>query len=229
MTRRPPFKRNRSRTKRRGAKRSRKLTTLLVIVAAVSVWQYITTGAISWPGALLGGLDDKLEEYSGNEDAGWRRAASAVEGIGAAREGKTPESFDLRGRVVRVSDGDTVSVLDPQNRQHKVRLFGIDTPEHDQPHGDASRRALATLVEGKAVGVVIVETDDYGRTVGTVYRGDNNINLAMVAAGNAWWYRFYAPYEHSLQAAEDSAREQGLGLWRDARPIPPWDWRRGRR
>jgi endonuclease YncB( thermonuclease family) len=74
-----------------------------------------------------------------------------------------------------------------------------------------------------------VETDDYGRTVGLLYQGGRHVNLAMIATGNAWWYRYYAPHERQFEAAETAARERRIGLWRDDRPIPPWDWRRGRR
>ena len=91
------------------------------------------------------------------------------------------------------------------------------------------RRALAALVQEQTVGVVIVETDDYGRTVGTLYRGDTNINLAMVNDGHAWWYRYYAPHERNLEAAEKDARLNRRGLWRQDGPVPPWEWRRGRR
>ena len=122
-----------------------------------------------------------------------------------------------------------IEQLAENSRAHGIRLFGIDTPEWDQPHGSAAREALARLVDGRNVAVVTVETDDYGRTVGTVYLGDTNINLAMIEAGHAWWYRRYAPYERYLAAAEERARRQGRGLWSGADPVPPWNWRRSRR
>lgn len=82
------------------------------------------------------------------------------------------------------------------------------------------------MVDGKAVGVVVLGKDSYGRTDGIVYLGETNINLAMVTAGHAWWYRYYAPDEHLLEAAEAAARRERLGLWATPDPIPPWDWRR---
>ena len=128
-----------------------------------------------------------------------------------------------------MADGDTVSVLDEDNTQYKVRLFGIDTPEQDQAHGRAARQALVDLVDDRQVGIVVIETDDYGRKVGTLYYAGTNVNLAMVAGGHAWWYRHYAPHERQLAVAEREAREQGRGLWTKPDPVPPWDWRRGRR
>ncbi len=141
----------------------------------------------------------------------------------------SPPDFDLTGRVVRIADGDTVSILDATNTQHKVRLYGIDTPERDQPFGKAAKTALMQQVDEKTVGVVVVTTDSYGRKVGTLYQQGVNINVAMVANGYAWWYQHYAPHERKLAMAEQQARAHRLGLWAAPHPIPPWDWRRRQR
>jgi endonuclease YncB( thermonuclease family) len=207
----------------------RRLIKLLVVVAIFSAAQYLKTGTVSWPVSLYNSVTEKLAGYATRPEAGWRRAAESLEDIGAAREGASPTDFDLTGRVVRVADGDTVSILDRNNKQHKVRLYGIDTPERDQPYGKAARRALVQLIDEQNVDVVVVTTDSYGRKVGTLYRDGININVAMVASGYAWWYEHYAPHEHPLRAAEQQAREQGLGLWAEPRPIAPWDWRRNQR
>tara|TARA_R110002073_G_scaffold7790_2_gene43920 strand:- start:79 stop:699 length:621 start_codon:yes stop_codon:yes gene_type:complete len=205
------------------------LVFLAAIVTVYSLYQYLDSGSVDWPGQIFSEVEKNVGAYTTRPDAGWRRATDAIESIGDRREGQPAPDFDLTGRVVRVTDGDTISVLDRHNEQHKVRFFGIDTPERDQPHGDAARKALAELVEGNSVGVVIVTTDDYQRTVGTVYVGETNINLKMIADGHAWWYRYYAPHERALEAAEQSARRARRGLWHAQSPIAPWDWRRGRR
>lgn len=210
-------------------KRLRQLRKVLVVVVLFSLLQYFTTGSVQWPAALYQKVTGTLSDYATRPEAGWRRAAESLEDIGAAREGKSVTDFDLTGRVVRVADGDTVSVLDGSNTQHKVRLFGIDTPERDQPYGQAAKRSLMQLIDEKSVGVVIVTTDSYGRTVGTLYRDGVNINVAMVASGYAWWYQYYAPHEHALQEAEQQARSQKLGLWAEPNPVAPWDWRRNKR
>lgn len=237
---RPPYHRNHASSKRPGRKPSRargnrprragrNLGILLVLALGYSLLQYLTTGAVTWPGALLDRAADSTRDTVERTDTGWRQATEKLDRIGAARDAEPPPDFDFTGQVVRVSDGDTVSVLDKDNEQHKVRLYGIDTPERDQPRGRDAARALAKLVEGRTVGVVVVEKDDYGRIVGTVFHDDANVNLALVAAGHAWWYRYYAPQNRQLQAAEQDARDLGLGLWADPDPVPPWDWRRGRR
>ncbi len=214
-------------SRRRRSRFSRRaLRNLAILLAALSLLQYLATGSVSWPGWLWQRVAATVSEQLGRPQGGWKIAAEKIEELGAAREGVPLPAFDLTGRVVRVADGDTVSVLDAANRQHKVRLYGIDAPERDQPRGRASREALAGLVAGRSVGVVVVATDDYGRDVGTLYRDGVDINLAMVAGGHAWWYRHYAPYEHPLEAAEREARAARRGLWADADPKPPWDWRR---
>lgn len=156
-------------------------------------------------------------------DAAWRQATDVLNDLVPA------ESFDITGRVVRVADGDTISVLDNDNTQHKVRFHGIDTPERDQPHGKAAHRALSDLVADRRVGVVLRDIDEFGRSVGVVYLEGQNINLTLVKSGHAWWYRRYADRDYDLRTAEEGARSQRLGLWAAASPVPPWEWRRGRR
>lgn len=216
------------RGRRTGRNRSGRvgLRVILVLLLGFSLYQYVAQGSISWPASLYRLVVGEVGGYISRPDAGWKRATEVLENLGAAREGQQVAEFDFSGRVVRVADGDTLSILAGNGHQHKVRLFGIDSPERDQHFGQASRRALASMVSGKNVGVVRVETDDYGRTVGTVYLGERNINLAMVEGGYAWWYRRYAPYERHLAEAEQLARENGRGLWSKPQPQAPWNWRR---
>lgn len=138
--------------------------------------------------------------------------------------------FDLRGRVVRVADGDTLSILDANNTQYKIRLHGIDTPEREQAHGKAAWDALSRLVAGKNVGVVVLgKRQLWPHRWHGFYLGDANINVAMVAAGHAWWYRYYAPEDRLLEITEREAREARRGLWARPDPVPPWEWRRQQR
>lgn len=213
--------------RRAGRRRSprRRLAVLAVLLVLYSIFQYTTTGSLSWPSALL----ESVTDYAGREDAAWRQAGDRIGDLGATREGRPTPAFDLRGRVVRVADGDTVSILDAGNRQHKIRLHGIDAPERDQPYGREAGNLLRKLVDDRQVGVVVVDTDSYERNVGVIYLGDQNINAEMVARGYAWWYRFHAPNERQLQANEEQARADGRGLWADSDAVEPWDWRRNRR
>ena len=211
------------------ARSRRGIRAVVLVLLGLSLYQYAVDGAITWPTRAFGTVADTLAEFAGRPEAGWRRAAERLEEFGAAREGTPAPAFEITGRVVRVADGDTVSILDASNAQHKVRLFGIDSPEQNQPFGKAAKKVLLDLVSQQTVGVVVVTRDDYGRTVGTLYRDGVNINVAMVANGYAWWYQHFAPYERKLAESEQQARQQKLGLWADPHPVPPWDWRRGQR
>src|SRR3954467_3861194 len=92
----------------------------------------------------------------------------------------------LTGKVVRIADGDTVTILVDGNHQVKVRLFGIDAPERGQDYSRKSREALAELVFEKDVRVVVHDKDRYGRSVGDIYVGDLLVNEKMINDGWAW-------------------------------------------
>jgi len=214
----------------KGKRRGRlPLRSLAIALIGVTVLQYVVRGEVTWPADAYNAISKEISEYTGSPSAGWRQAGKQLEKLGKKREGEATPHFDLSGKVVKVMDGDTLSLLDTNNTQYKIRLFGIDTPEWDQPHGNTSKRALAKLVDRRQVGVVKVATDTFGRTVGTVYLEERNINLAMVEAGHAWWFARYAPYERHLAAAEEQARRQRIGLWAAAEPMPPWTWRQRHR
>jgi endonuclease YncB( thermonuclease family) len=141
--------------------------------------------------------------------------------------GSLPARADtLTGLVIAVTDGDTLRVLDAQQQQHRVRLYGIDAPESHQAFGNRSRQYLASLAFRQNVTVTYSEKDRYGRILGTVFRDRQNLNLEMVRAGMAWHYVYFAKNETDLAKAEKDARKKQLGLWADKNPIPPWDFRR---
>ena len=140
----------------------------------------------------------------------------------------------LVGRVVAVADGDTVTVLDAEKKQHRIRLVGIDAPESKQAFGQKSKDQLARWVHGQEVRVEHTKTDRYNRILGKVWMGDRDINLAMIEAGMAWYYKQFSrdlsPTDRALYAqAEEAARQQRQGLWTDAHPQAPWDFRRQQR
>jgi len=137
-----------------------------------------------------------------------------------------PRPADPVWRVVSVHDGDTVRALDPDKREHKVRLHGIDAPEVGQAFGTKSRDGLRTLVMGKAVTVDHRGEDRYGRTLARLEVDGRDVNREMVAAGLAWHYVRYSD-DALLAAAEVEAREARRGLWADREPVPPWEWRAG--
>ncbi len=137
----------------------------------------------------------------------------------------------LTGRVVKVADGDTVTVLDDLHRQHKIRLIGIDAPEKKMPYGSRSKQALSDMVFDRQVQVEYSKKDRYGRTLGKIIVGGVDANLAQIKAGMAWHYKQYQRDQSAADRAayaqsEEDARSAKRGLWKDANPVPPWDWRR---
>ena len=133
------------------------------------------------------------------------------------------------GRVVAVTDGDTLTMLDGRKQQIKVRLAEIDTPESAQPYGTRAKQELSRLVHGKTVTVKVQDTDCYGWIVGRVYVGEMDVNAEMVKLGAVWVYRKYAS-DQSLYAFEKQAKQKRAGIWNlpEAEQIPPWEWRKAR-
>lgn len=134
----------------------------------------------------------------------------------------------LTGRVVGIADGDSLTLLVDGHRQVKVRLAGIDAPEHDQPFGQRSRQSLSELAFGKTATVAVSKIDDYGRGIGTVMVGGVNVEAEQVRRGLAWVYRHYSD-DTRLLALEAEAKAARRGLWADPNPMPPWEWRHGGR
>jgi len=134
----------------------------------------------------------------------------------------------LEGKVVKIADGDTLTLLTPSNQQVKIRLAGIDTPERKQPFGKRAKQALAKLAFQKQVLVEVEAKDRYGRTIGVVFVDGLNVNAELVKQGMAWVYRKYTD-DKRLYTLESEAKQAKRGLWLDENPIPPWEWRRGRR
>lgn len=147
---------------------------------------------------------------------------------------QTSSAYELTGRIVSISDGDTVTLLDANLQQHKIRLSGIDAPEKRQPFGNRSRLHLGALVFGKQVTADCPKTDRYKRAVCRIEVDGVDANLAQVEAGMAWHYKEYAREQRLADRwryakAEDGARAAQRGLWSDRAAVAPWDFRKARR
>ena len=132
--------------------------------------------------------------------------------------------------MVKVTDGDTITILTADNEQERIRLWGIDAPEKrgGQPYWKASRDQLASMVAGKQVTVTWDKRDRYGRIIGWVLVDEGMwVNKVMVLTGMAWWFERYAPDDDSLKEAQETAKEKKLGLWGEPMAVAPWDWRQG--
>jgi endonuclease YncB( thermonuclease family) len=135
----------------------------------------------------------------------------------------------FRGKAVGISDGDTISVM-RRGRAIKVRLHGIDCPEKKQPFGTRVKRYTSDMAFGRQVTVQAQNTDRYGRIVGEIILpDDSSLSKELVFVGLGWWNRKYDPNDRALKALETGVRGAKRGLWVDKNPIPPWEWRRGKR
>jgi endonuclease YncB( thermonuclease family) len=131
---------------------------------------------------------------------------------------------DLVGRVVNVSDGDTLTML-VDAKQVKVRLDGIDAPERKQPFGQRSHESLSELCAAKSARVVEKGMDRYGRTLGWIVCDGVEANSEQVRRGMAWVFVRYAPRNSPLYGLQREAQGTRRGLWLDPQPMAPWDWR----
>lgn len=133
------------------------------------------------------------------------------------------EADTFEGAVVRIVDGDSLIVL-YQRQQVRVRLKEIDAPERKQRFGKQSQESLTALCANKAARVTWTEKDRNGRTLGRVWCAGIDANAEQVRRGMAWVFDRYVK-DRSLYPLQDSARAHRLGLWADAQPVPPWQWR----
>src|SRR5262245_53932992 len=132
----------------------------------------------------------------------------------------------VEGRVVGISDGDTITVLDDSKSQHKCRIAGIDAPEKGQAFGERSGQNLADITHGKDARLECYKIDRFGREVCKVW-------VQALSVGLAWWFRRYSneqsPEERGRYSSEEEeARSRKRGLWADDRRVPPWEWRAAR-
>ena len=141
---------------------------------------------------------------------------------------------ELIGKVIKVSDGDTITVLDSNNQKHKIRLKGIDAPESQQAFGDISTQSLSELVYDKEVLVTWDKKDKYYRILGKVIVDGRDANYEQLKKGLAWYYKQYEKDlsdedKQRYSEAEEWARNYTEGLWADSNSIPPWEFRRKRK
>ena len=142
----------------------------------------------------------------------------------------SPKNGYIYGKVVGITDGDTLTLVTPEKKQVKIRLAEIDTPERGQPYGSKARQALVDLTFQKDVAVLFVDIDRYDRIVGRIYVGEVDVSGELVHSGAAWVYRQYST-DPTLLDLEKEAKATKRGLWGlcEAEQVPPWLWRRGQR
>lgn len=151
---------------------------------------------------------------------------------GQVKPGQMVKGGVLQGQVIRVADGDTITLQDAERREYKLRLAYIDAPEKAMPFGSEAKRHLAQLLEQQTIEAKIDDVDTYGRGVARIFKDGQDVNYLQLSQGYAWHYSQYAKKSQAdgdyqrYQQAQDTARNKKTGLWKDTRPTPPWEWRR---
>lgn len=134
----------------------------------------------------------------------------------------------LRGKIIRVSDGDTVVLLDSTNTQYRIRLDGIDCPEKGQPFGRKATDFVKELTTGKEIIVKWEKKDRYKRILGVVYADGVNVNKELLKNGLAWHYKHFNQ-DKELAELEQQARDKKLNIWSEKNPIEPYQWRKNKK
>ena len=132
----------------------------------------------------------------------------------------------MTGKVIKIADGDTFTILIEDNKQVKVRFHGIDCPESKQDFGTRAKQFTSELAFSKVVNVQIKNIDRYGRTIGIVVLPDGKIlNEELLRVGLAWHYKHYDKSE-KFAALENQAKASKVGIWSMNNQIAPWEFRR---
>lgn len=140
------------------------------------------------------------------------------------------EAEVISGKVKKVIDGDSI-LLRTGRTTHEIRLWGVDSPEYDQPHGSSAAAYLRKKIDNRHVRVNVKNRDSYGRLVGIVYIENRSVNRDLVRKGKAWVYSRYCRDSicTSWKRDQKAARKRKVGLWESPEAVPPWRWRRTRR
>ncbi|REC47310.1 thermonuclease family protein [Chryseobacterium pennipullorum] len=133
------------------------------------------------------------------------------------------------GKIIKISDGDTVTILLKGNRQKKLRLAEVDCPENGQAFGKNAKQFTSAQVFGKTVHFIETKTDRYGRSVAKVYYDNGKyLSKELIRAGMGWWYFSYSK-DVSLGKLQKAAQSKKIGLWQDVHAVAPWEYRKMKR
>lgn len=132
---------------------------------------------------------------------------------------------EISGKVISIADGDTLTILDKDKRQHKIRLASIDAPEKSQDFGNVSKKSLSDMCYGRIASVLVKDKDKYNRSVGVVSCDGLEANLEQVKRGMAWVYKKYAS-ERKYFEAEEEAKSAKIGIWSGVDLVPAWEFRK---
>lgn len=152
------------------------------------------------------------------------RMVSADAAVFTETKYETQDRKYVTGKVIRIADGDTFTMIFDNGFEVRVRLNGIDSPEKKQAFSNRAKQTLSDLIYNKKVKVYYESKDRYGRVLGDIYIDNLNVNQEMVRRGMAWHFIRYSDDE-TLAALEKEARKNSIGLWADPNPVAPWEFR----
>ncbi|MFN7873925.1 MAG: thermonuclease family protein [Pirellula sp.] len=161
------------------------------------------------------------------QSATWSQSTSESKSKSNTKS-ESKEEQTMEGKTKKVIDGDSLIVVDEEGKESEIQLDGIDAPEFKQAFGKDATKVLEKLVANKKVTVKWTAKDNYDRILGKVYVDETFVNLEMLKKGAAWHFKRYNKDE-TLAKAEDEAKSEKLGLWKDDAPESPWDYRKNNR
>ena len=198
------------------------LIAAIIIIAAVMIFGMFSKGGKGSEKSAGKAKNVKISQNNGKKSSKTRKS----------KEKKEVEPEILDGyQVLKVSDGDTINIQKVENGKFvgeilRIRMYGMDAPEKTQDYGIESKQALEKLVNGKTLEIEEKNRDRYGRTVAVVYADGKNVNEEMVKNGNAWWYQEYDKNDTKMQAYQENAKKNKLGLFGKRGYVEPWNYRR---
>ncbi|MFK7102234.1 thermonuclease family protein [Flavobacterium oreochromis] len=131
----------------------------------------------------------------------------------------------IKGKVVKVKDGDTIEIIDENLDTYTIRIEGIDCPEKSQEFGSTAKKFTSNEIYLKNVEILPINKDKYGRIIAKVLYDKKNLSEELLKAGLAWHYKKFnknAIYSN----LEIKARKKKKGLWIQNNPIPPYQFRK---
>lgn len=130
----------------------------------------------------------------------------------------------LIGKIVKVADGDTATLIDENGNKYRIRFYGIDAPESDQEFGRESTIYVVRKILNKKVKVKVEGIDKYRRVLGIIYIDDLNLNEDLLKNGYAWVYHYNQDAKY--KSLMNEAKKNKLNLWENANAVDPYSWRK---
>lgn len=131
----------------------------------------------------------------------------------------------ITGKIIRISDGDTIVILNEKKQSTRLRFAEIDAPEKGQDFYNKATEFVKELTTNKDIKIVQSGTDKYKRPLIILYADGVNVNEALVRAGLAWHYKDFSKSAR-LDSLEQMARKEKINIWSLPNPVPPWKYRK---